>query len=415
MINNTFIINKKILSVIKYRDLLNGKLNDGIFSIKKKISKNKFLIARDRYGSKKIFYCIKKKNFFTSDNFIDLKKRSKSRLIFSLPPGTLMIYDKKLDQKTFKKIKFKKKNIKINLKLFEKKILEFLLSLKKKYGNKCIILLSGGLDSTIIAYLAKKIYKKPLAVTAVFLNEKDFLNFKKNRNFDLNKYQDFSNAKIIADKIGLNFYSIIANNNLIKNDLLKVMYHIQDWRDFNVHCGCLNYQIAKHLKKKKFNNIPILTGDFMNEIFADYTSEIINKKEYYKQIKASIHIRSKWLTEGLETSDRENGIFNKFGLLIFQPYFTVIDLFKNVDSIFFKKFNKYNFNGKILPKEIFKLVPQKKNRAQITDREGGILNFFIKNGITQDRLIKLFSRNFDFSPLWLKKFIVFGKYKTEDF
>ena len=153
----------------------------------------------------------------------------------------------------------------------------------------------------------------------------------------------------------------------------------------------------------------------MNEIFADYTSETFEKKEYYKQLNVSTFIRSKWLVKGLETSDRENGIFNNFNLPLYQPYFRVIDLFKNLDKSFFKKFNKYNFNGKILPKRILRLVSKKKNRAQITDKEGGILGFFIKNNITEEQLFKNFKKKFKFNSLWLKQFIVFGRYRVEDF
>lgn len=414
MKNNIFILNKKILTDINYRDFLNGKLDDGVFSLQKKINNNKILIARDKYGAKKIFYCSEKKKIHVSDNFIDLKKKTQSKNIFSLAPGHLLIFDKKKNKKILKKIHFKKKIKKISLKLFEKRIIDFLKLLKKKYGEKCIILLSGGLDSTIIAYLAKKVFKKPIAVTAVLLENKEFNRFKNNKRIQYSNHTDFSTAERISKKLNLSFQPIISNKNSLKNNLKKVMYYIQDWRDFNVHCGCLNFEIAKYLKKNKLNNIPILTGDFMNEIFADYTSEIINKKEYYKQLKGSIHVRSKWLTQGLETSDRENGIFNKFNLPIYQPYFRVIDLFENVDKNFFKKFNKYTFNGKILPKEILKLVSKKKNRAQITDKEGGILGFFIKSNITDVRLFNLFKKSFKFSSLWLKQFIVFGKYKVEE-
>ena len=62
MKNNIFILNKKILTDINYRDFLNGKLDDGVFSLQKKINNNKILIARDKYGAKKIFYCSEKKN-----------------------------------------------------------------------------------------------------------------------------------------------------------------------------------------------------------------------------------------------------------------------------------------------------------------------------------------------------------------
>ena len=49
----------------------------------------------------------------------------------------------------------------------------------------------------------------------------------------------------------------------------------------------------------------------MNECFADYENEIVNGKVYYKQLNISTYLRSKFLINGLQSSDRENGIFQK--------------------------------------------------------------------------------------------------------
>jgi hypothetical protein len=193
------------------------------------------------------------------------------------------------------------------------------------------------------------------------------------------------------------------------------LHYIQDWRDFNLHCGSLNFQIAKYIKNKYGNNIPIFTGDFMNELFADYSSEIINGKEFYKQLKVSNYLRSKWFTLRLDTSDRENGIFNKFGLILFQPYFVVIDMFKNMDKNFLNKNSKHEFNKKIIPKSLYEILPKNKVRAQITDKEGGILKYFIDQKLTEKKIIEIFSKKFKFSKNWLRKFIVFGRYKIREY
>ena len=44
--------------------------------------------------------------------------------------------------------------------LVKKRVNRFLKALKSNYGNEVYVCLSGGLDSTIIAYLASKILKK---------------------------------------------------------------------------------------------------------------------------------------------------------------------------------------------------------------------------------------------------------------
>ena len=413
MKNNLYIINNKLYKSIKINDLIKGKIAEGIFSFVKKINTNSYILARDKYGVKKLFYTFKNHKIVYADNFIDLKKRTNSSKIFSLSPGYYMIYDKVKKTKTFKKIKFNKKIPNLSALNIVRAINNFFLLLKKNNNNSCIVLLSGGLDSTIIAYLAKKVFKNTIAITCVFLSKKDFEDYKRTKKIDSKKFHDFNNAKKISNKIGLKFVPLVLPIEVVKNDLIKTMYCIQDWRDFNVHCGSLNYQIAKYIKPNYSKKIPIFTGDFMNELFADYTSEFVDGKEYYKQLEVSKFLKSKWLTEGLETSDRENGIFNKFNLKIIQPYFLVIDMFKGINKNFLKKNSKHNFNKNIIPKSLFKIMYKKKIRAQITDREGGILNYFIQENFSQKRILRIFCKNFNFSENWTRKFITFGKYKIE--
>ena len=50
MKNNFFIYNNKVSKLKNYLDITNGKVSDGIFSLSKKISKNKHFLARDDYG-----------------------------------------------------------------------------------------------------------------------------------------------------------------------------------------------------------------------------------------------------------------------------------------------------------------------------------------------------------------------------
>ena len=54
----------------------------------------------------------------------------------------------------------------------KKNLINYLREVKRKYGNKCIVCLSGGLDSTIIAYYAKKIFKSTISITASFDEKK---------------------------------------------------------------------------------------------------------------------------------------------------------------------------------------------------------------------------------------------------
>ena len=135
-------------------------------------------MARDDYGCKKLFYIIKQNNLYSADNFIDLRRKTNSTKILSVPVGSYIIYDKKINKKKISKIKFKKKFHKLTQVNIKKRLSLFFKSINTEYGDTCIILLSGGLDSTIIAYLAKKKFKNVIAVTCLFLNNKILENIR---------------------------------------------------------------------------------------------------------------------------------------------------------------------------------------------------------------------------------------------
>ena len=416
MTSNIIFYDNKPLREIQFKNFFDGKISDGVFSIIKKDYKKNLFLARDRYGIKKVFYTINRNKINAADNYIDLFKKTKSYNICSLKPGYTLFIDKKKGKRNFKKIKYKpiKKKIKFNSILSKNKILDTLLKIKKiEKTDECNVLLSGGLDSTIIAYLANKVFKKVNAITCVFLNETDYKKYTYGKNMNFDNYKYYVNAKKIAYELKINFFPIVISIKETLKNYNKVMYLIQDWRDFNVHCGVLNFEIAKYLKKKKFKNLPTLSGDFMNECFADYTEEIINNKIYYKQPNVNSILRSKFLINGLQSSDRENGIFSKSNLKIYQPYFCLLSNFKKLKKSFFKKFVKYKFMGKILPPKILKLVGKEKRRAQITSDDGGILNHFVSNKVDQNKLLKDFSKINKIKSSWLKSFIVFGKYSQE--
>ena len=64
----------------------------------------------------------------------------------------------------------------------------------------------------------------------------------------------------------------------------------------------------------------------MNEYLADYKSEKIKGKEYYPQMKQLPSVKQRYFMRGLDSSDRENGIFSFFEIPIFQPY-SFVDLY----------------------------------------------------------------------------------------
>ena len=192
------------------------------------------------------------------------------------------------------------------------------------------------------------------------------------------------------------------------------MYACQDWRDYNLHCSCLNFIIGEFIKKNtNLKNRVILTGDFMNEFVADYTSEKVYGKVFYRVPNLPKKTLQRFFTRGLDTSSRESGVFGFFGLQIFQPFNCLKDFYFqfNEKKISQKDF-KYNINKTLIPKSLFNLVNKKKVRAQIGDeKSGGIIQIFHKNKIYQKKLEEIFVKNFNCSTEWLRSFIQFGRFK----
>ena len=343
-VNNIFTDGHKFYKSINSRIIGSNKVRlEGAFSFL--IRKKKYyIIGRDHLGCKKIFWGLSnKKKIFFSNNFLKLNNKVKS--IKSCPPGFIQFIDKKGN--IIKKIKISRldnnnysfSNLKNYSEEIRNKILFYLTGIKKLYGNKIYICLSGGLDSSIIAYLAKKVFKKVIAVSCSMLSEKNYQFLTKNKalNFNSNIFSDdFKRAYKISKTIGINFRPVFFPESYCIKHLKKVLFSCQDWRDFNVHCAILNYQIAKNLSSyKNYKNEPILTGDLMNEYVADYTSEIIDGVEYYPQMKLSKNVRQRFFIKGLDSSDRENGVFNFFRIPLFQPY-SFVDLYykKPTEKIF---------------------------------------------------------------------------------
>ena len=151
----------------------------------------------------------------------------------------------------------------------------------------------------------------------------------------------------------------------------------------------------------------------MNEYVADYESEMIDGVEYYPQVKQSNAVRQRYFIKGLDSSDRENGVFNYFNIPIFQPY-SFIDLYyKKLPKKYLDRKNiKHELNRKLIDNTIYRLVSKKKVRAQVGDRGMGILSYMIKNKIFQKNLEQMFCKYFNLRKDFISSFIDVGTYRT---
>ena len=231
-------------------------------------------ILRDDLGTKKFFYGLNtKRKIVINKNFLNLINQCIPRTINSFPRSKLnkIINDKKvIHHEIDRKNNDKDFDIKFFKKEFKKRINLYLNKIKKDY-NECSVCLSGGLDSTLIAYFAKYNFKRVNLVTALIYDNKKILN-----------NDDYLASKKVAKYLKCKQVFVKITKKEIFKNLKKIMFSCQDWRDYNVHCASINFLIGKYLSKLTLKKFPLLTGDFMNEICADYNTEFYKNKEYYK-------------------------------------------------------------------------------------------------------------------------------------
>jgi hypothetical protein len=196
--------------------------------------------------------------------------------------------------------------------------------------------------------------------------------------------------------------------------------HGQDWRDFNVHCAIVNEILARAMQVdvaewRQKNDVLILTGDLMNEFLVDYTPVSYGGKEYYVLPDLDVASLRRILVRGLDTGDREIGIFNGYGLQVIQPYGFLLDSYLAIppsllaESGFKQKLVK-EIAGDLLPSFVF---ARGKVRAQIgnSKQPTGILPVLVDSGRDSQWMKRAFCQLFGIQDEnFLNRFIRAGLY-----
>jgi hypothetical protein len=122
------------------------------------------------------------------------------------------------------------------------------------------------------------------------------------------------------------------------------------------------------------------------------------------------------LLEGLDSGDREVGVFNHHGIDVVQPYGLVIDQYLDVPASFIggetsKQELVREIAGDLVPQTLF---GRRKAKAQIGDPTGpgGLLSTLFAAGYDARRLREIFAHRFMVSdPRSLNAFIRMGRYR----
>jgi asparagine synthetase B (glutamine-hydrolysing) len=179
-------------------------------------------------------------------------------------------------------------------------------------GRSTYVTLSGGLDSTVIAAMACEHLVRPVGLTFVVAEDRSAAT----------QQSDLWHATRVAEHFGIELEVIeVAAEQLVAH-LDDVLLFGQDHRDFNVHCGLVNDAVARWLAARHEGGARplVLTGDGMNELVADYTPVRHRGHRYYDLPELPPDQLRRFLVAGLDSGDREVGIFAARGSDVIQPY-----------------------------------------------------------------------------------------------
>lgn len=344
------------------------------------------VLVRDPLGVNKLFYAVREDGSIEVANYIlDLRKLgAPAEAIFSVPSGHVTVVDTaKRDVVTrayWQPVITESEDVSL-----EKVSQDVRTTLERVFSRlaehlsdrRVCLCLSGGLDSTLIATFAKKYFKDVVAFTYSFVDDGHA------------ESEDAIYARKVAEHLDIPLCFIPASRNTILESVTNSLAYGQDWRDFNVHCGVVNDIIGRAvaLKAQEWGDCVkplLLTGDMMNEIVADYTPVSYRGKDYYSLPRLEGGALRTFLIRGLDTGDREIGIFRHHGLDAIQAYGLAIDAYLNVPSRFLqgdtaKGALVREVAGDILPAFI---LERKKVRAQIgtSQQPTGILPILVDSG-----------------------------------
>jgi asparagine synthetase B (glutamine-hydrolysing) len=247
------------------------------------------------------------------------------------------------------------------------------------------VTMSGGLDSSTIAALAREFIGPFVGVTFCLEDDPESAE------------SDLHHAEAMARHLGVEHRIVSASSDLLAELLDPVLTRGQDWRDFNVHCGLVNAAMARDLQSQNEDDSTrpvVLTGDAMNELMADYSPVTYRGKEYYSLPRLAAGRLRRFLVSGLDSGDREVGIFAHFGLDTIQPFALLADVYAAVPGAVLNRDEAKQqlvreVMGRAIPEGIYE---RPKVRAQVAtaDGVGGTMAALIDRNIEGEHLKRRF-------------------------
>jgi asparagine synthetase B (glutamine-hydrolysing) len=272
------------------------------------------------------------------------------------------------------------------------------------------VCLSGGMDSTGVAVMARQRMPGITAVTFALAEGMDRTH--------ATTPDDLTTARRLAVDLDLRMLEVIVAGEAVVETLDDVLRYGQDWRDFNVHCGLVNEALARSIAadaRARGTARPIvLTGDTMNELMADYTPVEYRGQTFYALPRLPMARLRRTLVSGLDSGDREVGIFGRHGIDVIQPYALAADTYTAVPAGALgeprsKQALAHRIFGDSVPPYVY---DRPKVRAQAASEDvGGTLGLLADRGIHGAALQERFAQVLGVQPAQLRTFIRAGVYR----
>jgi len=272
-------------------------------------------------------------------------------------------------------------------------------------SDQAYVCLSGGLDSSGVAALVRDRFPNAVAVS-----------------FDLSgpagRSEDRLAAERVASELGMPLLEADVDGDGLLAHLDTVLVEGIDWRDFNVHAALVNAVLADAIRTASGGSEALVfTGDLANELLIDYSAERYKGVTYYELPRlAPLALRAS-LVRGLDTSHREVGVFEAFGLPVVQPYAVAVDAYLSLPEAFLRLPDRKErlcraVFGEELPSFVYK---RPKARAQVGggDAGGGVLAACLDRGVDAAVLRRRFAELHGVEAAdELDRFIRAGRYRT---
>jgi asparagine synthase (glutamine-hydrolysing) len=246
---------------------------------------NKTFIGRDKFGERSLFYLtsksisekcdsilgfastMKQLYFFTQNNGDNKDNKDKNLVIRPFDPGSYMVLEKTENDKWFiaSHTKYDKFNLtrisqyseEINMNTITNNIHDiFFEAVYKRVSTTSkpvACLLSGGLDSSIVASLVSKIYGKSIQTYSIGLEGSEDLKY----------------AREVAKYIKSNHTEVIVSDEDFFASIQKVIETIESYDTTTIRASVGNLLIAQYISETSDAKV-IFNGDGSNELMGGY-------------------------------------------------------------------------------------------------------------------------------------------------